>query len=550
METTEAETLAGEARRAPHVKRGVFLAGLFAMLLGAFVRLAPAVASGFPVNDGGLFYVFVREIQAADYRLPAYSNYNQAAIPFVYPPLSFYLTGWLSSLTDTSLLDLVRFLPPVISVLTIPAVYLLARRLTRSELSAAAAAVSFALLPTAFDFMIVGGGLPRALGFLFCLLTLHQAVGLHATGDRRLLLTTAIFASLTVLSHPVVAWFMVYSLAVLFLFQGAGKRALVNLLVVAAGTTLLTSPWWGICIARHGVGPFLAAFQAGTRSWSALLAPFLFMQTNELYLALLAVLALFGLFVSLRQKRYLLPVWLAAVFVFEPRLSATYAAIPTALLAGIGFGEFVFPGLAGVDVGQVPGAAVGPSDKPHGRTLSISGAGGWVVVLATAYLVVYLLVAAFLAAPRASLSRSQREAMQWIRSTVPAGSQFAIVSGIRLAGIDYVSEWFPALTDRVSVATPQGYEWFPGQLFDARLDLHTNLQDCGYQDVRCLEAWAVRSQSPYTHVYVVKAPPSEGAAEGTQDLYDSLLSSPDYEEIYNREDVAIFAYHPATAPSP
>jgi len=549
MQTTGAGTPPDRATRAVRLKQGVFFAGLSATLLGAFVRLAPALASGFPVNDGGLFYSFVQEIQAAHYGLPAYSNYNHAAIPFVYPPLSFYLTGLLSSLTGWSLLDLVRILPPLISILTIPAIYMLARRLIRSELSAAAAVICFALLPTAFDFMTVGGGLPRALGFLFCILTLHQAADLYATGRRRFVATAAIFASLTVLSHPVVAWFMVYSLVVLFLFQGAGKRGLVNLLMAGAGTLLLTSPWWGLCVARHGLDPFLAAFQVGTRSWSDLLAPFLFLHTNELYLALLAVFALFGLFVSLRQKQYLLPVWLAAVFLLEPRLSATYAAIPTALLAGMGFGHLASLGLTRLGASHAPHAAAGSSEGPDEGTLAISG-GGWVSVLATGYLVVYLLTAAFLAAPRAALPESQRQAMAWIRSSTPAGSEFAVISGIRLAGIDYVSEWFPALTDRVSVATPQGYEWFPGQVYDARWDLHTDLQDCGDQDVRCLKAWVVRSQSPFTHVYLVKVPDSAGAAEGTQDLYDSLSSSPDYEEIYGQGDVAIFAHHPAPSPSP
>lgn len=549
MERIEEPTLPGGARKAIPAKQGAILAGLFATLLGAFVRLAPALASGFPVSDGGLFYVFVQEIQAAHFRLPLYSNYNQAAIPFLYPPLSFYLTGLLSSLTGISVLDLLRFLPSLISIATIPAFYLLARRLMRAELPAAAAAISYALLPTAFDFMIVGGGLPRALGTLFCILTLHQAAGLFTAGRRSRLAAMAVFASLTVLSHPVVAWFMVYSLAILFIFLGANRRALWNSLVAGVAVMLLTSPWWGICIARHGLDPFLAAFQAGSRSWSALLAPFLFLQTNELYLTLLAVFSLLGLFLCVRRRRFLVPAWLASVFVLETRLTATYAAIPTALLAGIGYVGVILPGLSG--------SRDGFSEQDIDRTTGLSrerpagpGSGGWVAALATGYFLCYLLVAAYLAAPRDALPEPQRQAMQWVRTNTPATSQFVVVSGIGQAGIDYVSEWFPALTERVSVATPQGYEWFPGQVFDRRWDLHAELQDCGDQNAHCLEDWADRAHAPYTHVYLVKVLPRAGGAQGTQDLYVSLSGSADYEEIYDEEYVAIFAYHPTLTPSP
>ena len=165
--------------------------------------------------------------------------------------------------------------------------------------------------------MIVGGGLPRALGFLFAILTLHQASALYSGAGRARLASTTILASLTVLCHPVVAWFTFYSLAVLLLFKARNRRGLTVSAIVVVGTIVLTAPWWGTNIARHGVEPFLAAFQAGTRPWSAILAPFLFMQTNEPFLTLQAVFALLGLFFCLRRREFHLPVWLAAVFCLE-----------------------------------------------------------------------------------------------------------------------------------------------------------------------------------------------------------------------------------------
>ena len=554
MQSSSTETVQGTRSMAWLTSDGAWLAVLFATLLGAFVRLAPVLASEFPLNDGGLFYTLIRDLQAGSYQLPVFTSYNHASIPFVYPPLSFYLTGLFSDVTGLSLLELLHFLPSLVSIATIPASYLLARRLLASRTAAAIATISFALLPTAFDFMIVGGGLPRALGFLFSILTLHQAAGLYTRTSRMRLASTTILASLTVLCHPVVAWFTFYSLVVLLVFKAPNRRGLADSAIVVVGTVLLTAPWWGTSLARHGLSPFLGAFQAGTRPWSALLAPFLFMQTNEPYVTLQAVFAMLGLFLSLRRREFYLPVWMAAVFCLETRLTATYAVIPTALLVGIGYEGIVLRGLQGAVERLQAAAQPGRSSRPQ----SVSAAqaefdtrtGGRVGIIASAYFLVYLLIAAYLAAPRQALTESQRQSMQWIRENTPATSQFAVISGISPAGIDYVSEWFPALTDRTSVATPQGYEWFPDQVFNARWKAHSELQRCQRQGTGCLAAWAVDARITYTHVYVVKTPGIEGAEELEGRLYELLLESPSYVAIYDQKDVAVFTYRPVSPGAP
>jgi len=171
-------------------------------------------------------------------------------------------------------------------------------------------------------------------------------------------------------------------------------------------------------------------------------------------------------------------------------------------------------------------------------------------MIASTYFVLYLLIAAYLAAPRQALTESQRQSMQWIRENTPATSRFAVVSGIDSAGIDYVSEWFPALTDRTSVATPQGYEWFPDQVFDARWEAHSELQRCQRQGAGCLAAWALEARTTYTHVYVVKQPANEGAEGVGGGLYELLLESPSYVAIYDRKDVAVFTYRPVSPGAP
>ena len=69
-----------------------------ALLFGGIVRFLPVAMAGFPINDGGMFYVMVKELQANHFLLPAFTQYNLADIPFAYPPFGFYATALISSL--------------------------------------------------------------------------------------------------------------------------------------------------------------------------------------------------------------------------------------------------------------------------------------------------------------------------------------------------------------------------------------------------------------------------------------------------------------------
>ena len=63
---------------------------MLAVLLGGFVRFLPVVMAGFPVNDGGMFYVMIEELKANHFLLPAFTDYNLAGIPYAYTPFGFY----------------------------------------------------------------------------------------------------------------------------------------------------------------------------------------------------------------------------------------------------------------------------------------------------------------------------------------------------------------------------------------------------------------------------------------------------------------------------
>ncbi len=68
----------------------------------------------------------VEDLRANHFSLPFFASYNGGYIPFVYPPFGLYLTGVLAHLGFDPL-ALFRWLPGILSTLSIPAFYLLAR---------------------------------------------------------------------------------------------------------------------------------------------------------------------------------------------------------------------------------------------------------------------------------------------------------------------------------------------------------------------------------------------------------------------------------------
>src|SRR3990172_545537 len=120
---------------------------LLALLLGGIVRFMPVFMAGFPVNDGGMFYIMVEELKAGHFLIPAFTQYNLADIPYAYPPFGLYATALISGLLRIPALGVVRWLPPLVSTLSLLAFYLLAAETLGSRLQAALATIFYGLVP-------------------------------------------------------------------------------------------------------------------------------------------------------------------------------------------------------------------------------------------------------------------------------------------------------------------------------------------------------------------------------------------------------------------
>ena len=455
------------------------------LILGGFVRLVPILSLDFPLNDGGAFYQMILDLKTAGYALPVFTGYNKAGIPYSYPPLSFYIAGSLSDLFNLDLLSVLRFLPAMISILTIPAFYFFARKLFPDYKKSLFATFAFALLPTSFDWLVVGGGLSRSFGYLFVILFFSQFYALLKQGGIKPLIMSIIFATLTLLSHPGTAFFACYgSIIILFFHWKESDQWFRKVLFVGLGTLLLASPWWLTVLINHGFRVFIYPFQTENPSLASILTPFTFLFTNEPLLDILAFLGLIGVFICLKKRGYFLPAWLFLIFLFESRLGATYAVLPMSLLVSVGIVDGFLPIL------------MKHSDQKK------TGEIGWVARLAFVFLGFYAILNAYLGVVYQVVTEDQGDAMDWISKNTPEDSQFLVLSGTPEYGIDPVSEWFPTLSQRHSLTTPQLHEWLPNQEFSKRVRLHADLQQCLDRDFQCIEAWAKDNSIHFSHVYI------------------------------------------------
>ncbi len=499
---------------------------LLATLAGGIARAAPVLAAGFPVNDGGLFASFVDAILAGPQLLPDTISYNGLNAPFAYPPLAFLATAGLERVLPIGIVEWLRWIPLTVSIAAIPAFALLALELAPTRVHAVIAVFAFALVPSTFEWLVMGGGLTRAPGFLLAILTVWMGVRFLRTQGRAWL-GTGICLGLTVLTHPAAGLFAALSLVLVTLARARGRRAWAGMIAAAAVGVAITSPWLLLVVGRHGIAPLLSAGGTGANLMQSAFYLLSAQLTDEPLWGLTAGLAVLGFIYLIAMRRYFVPVWVLAMVIVDPRSAATHVSIPLAILAAVGLLDVVVARLVrvGGDLASAPGW---PDAVLRSRAVSATLGGALVLALLSAFLAPYLL------SPMASLSADARAAMAWAESSMPSTSNVVIVTG-RTWYEDATSEWFPYLSRRHSVATVQGFEWAGASAWQSQRSLSDALRDQATDTITSLESWARRYRVGYDYVYLPKGP--LGGARSREDccsaLRSTLIASPDYEIVYD-----------------
>lgn len=511
----------------PRIATRVYiLAAIFA--LGAALRIAPLIGSTFPVNDGGMFLTMAEEIHQQGFALPAFTAYNQAGTPFTYPPLGLYLTalfGWLG----VDWFEALRVFPVALSVATVPISYCIGRRLLGEWGPAALAAALFAFSTGSYQWLVMGGGVTRALGLLAALSAIYFAIRMYSERPAWPIIACGVSLGATGLSHPQAFVFAALSVPLLLPFTATvWRQAARRMLMTLAVAALLLAPWLGVTLARHGVQPFVSAAGTGGGTFLGLIS-LVASRTSGGYLDVLGVATSFALLYCIARRHWLPAVWVLAIAVADSRALQPYLALPAALAVAY-FAR---------DLGR----AIASQRTRGGHTWQYRSLMPVLAAAVTSAVFIDSGVSQAMAgSPLRSLPPATRSAMAWVGANTEPTARFLVVSG-RYWPQDAEAEWFPVLAQRRSLATVQGTEW-QGR-YTEQVERAGELPTCVVEaDRACIERW-FEGAGDVDYMFLVDTPPHElGGMECCQQLANQVSSMYDTEVVHREGSVLVVRLTP------
>ena len=502
---------------------GARAALLAVVVAGSLLRALPILAGDFPVNDGGLFTVMTDEIRANAFALPSVTTYNDASIPFAYPPLALYVAAIVSVLgVETT--DVLRLAPLLFTVATVPVMYLISRAVFGGWDLAIIAAALFAFTTGSYQWLVMGGGLTRSFGFLMALIAIYCAVRMYREGSPWVAIACGGALGATGLSHPQAAVFGALSVPLLLPFvateRARGARRLVLAIVVAA---LVVLPWLTIVVVNHGLTPLMSAVGTGGAALLGVVS-LASSRTSGGYLEVIGIATTLGLVICCVRRFWLPPAWILVIAIADSRAGQPYLSVPAALAIAFLLGDIAR---------MVRRSLVA---QPRMRWARLVPAGLSLVVVGAAFFD-SLASQSVPGSPLRSLPSETRSAMAWVEAETEPDARFVVLSG-RYWALDAEAEWFPALADRVSLATVQGSEWV-GR-YAEQVERAGELPACVVEDdLECIREWfAYIGEADY--LFLVDTPARElGGVECCHQLADQLSGIYDTEVVHREGPVLI-----------
>jgi hypothetical protein len=506
---------------------GFFL--ILTFVFGIGVRILPLLRVDFPLVDGGMFYTMIKDLQAASFSLPVFTTYNNAHIPFAYPPLGFYLAGILNSATNISILHILQWLPVIVTILNIPLFYYFAKQMLGSEPRASLATLIFALTPNSYWWNIVGGGLTRSLGALFFTATILSVHQMYQRRTKVWVVAAIVSAAGSVLSHPAWALHSVIASILLWWFYGRDKQGSLYSIIVGLGVVVLTSPWWVTVIQNHGIGALLNASTV-TNSRLLFWTVFFALSFTGEYAPVIAVFGLVGLFMYLARKDYFLVAWVLLCLFVDPRGGLPVVTFPFSIMAVTALADGIASRLSTVNAG---------SSSPDGWMDSLKFNSGRLFFGFFILLFVYNAYKVSNTLSFQVLGVEERKAIEWAKTNTDADENFLILDEQGNPLLSPLTEWFPALAERRSIATIQGTEWLSekrhyNELYATITDIH----QCLYQDVDCL--YKFQDGLPDGYEYIMLSSKRQSGNKSQLPLLVSLSENSDFTLVYNSQNIFIF----------
>lgn len=506
-------------------------------VMGSFLRIRYLAGSDFPLNDGGMFYSMILDLQANHYQLPAFTSYNLSNIPYAYPPLSFYTVGFLNQYLSINLLALFRFYPLFFNILSIPLFYFLARELShQNKFRSIIATAFYAILLSSYEWLIIGGGLTRspAQTFFICALTFYLVY--LRTSQRKFFVISVSFAALMTSHHLEYAWMLAFSI-VLFSYQK--NRVIQNsirVIIYFFLLVLLISPYWLTILGYHGLSPFISAFSSGDFNLFASISRLITLVFTEEFLSnYINILAILGIFFTLFTRQNLkISFWLFLITILDNRSAFRSLVFPVVILAAVGL-DYILEALKS----SYTSSRSAISEKALAREVSA------LTILFIGFSILYPFFLGLLNTSSeqlvlSSITNSEIQSMEWVKENTSKDSQFIVINSSESWIVDRIGEWFPALAQRKSLTTVQGNEWFPKQEYQSVKQLSNQLRQCIKSGLPCPDFWKNSNTSTPKYIYIARSECNPNVNGCQQRLKSLFGDSIEYQMVYENDSVEIF----------
>jgi hypothetical protein len=441
------------------------------MITGAAIRLVPLMLNSIqaPFHLGGLFYEVSRQILQNDFKLPAtIPFYSADGIPFLYPPLAFYLQALVIKLFNPPQFLTTNLLPALAAILCLPAFYWMIMVRAEDRRVVIAALFAFAFMPSAFINQIEGAGLAESYGLLAMTLYLGWLYRLEHYHRTSACLWAGLLLGACILSSPgsayggVILTFFLLGRAAWNGIQTRSADNIARLILVGIIGLLVSSPYWITILIRQDVEPFIKAFLS-EQDGSAFINQIRYMITFKpadmitfigdegVYGFLFDWLIFAGLIWAFLNKQLFQILMFFSLWII-PREGCWLVVLPAALLAGWGTVNIVLPLLNKAFIKLV---------KP-GRLPLAPGV--------LALLLVLIAVMGSVNAVQALQGQSEMNVspefiadLHSMKNSLPEDGHVLVVGNTALR------EWAPALLERQVINCEFGLEWEPDELEIVRL---------------------------------------------------------------------------------
>jgi hypothetical protein len=295
------------------------------------------------------------------------------------------------------------------------------------------------------------------------------------------------------------------------------------IMVLLVGVLLLSSPWWVTILQHHGIAAFYQAGQVTHSRWLFWTILFALSFTGE-YTTVIAVFALIGFFIQLAKKKTFFPLWAMICLIADPRGGIPASIFPFTVLAMSALTEGIAPQLLNIKTDNQY-----PDSWAHSLYTKIGR-------LFFGFFILLFLYNAYNVSNTLSyqvLGPEEFEAINWVKSNTGVTDHFLILDEQGNPLLSPLTEWFPALAGRRSIATLQGTEWLGGDKhYNKQYPAIASLHECLYKDVNCLYDLRDKMTDEYNFIIV--------SSKNSIPLLISLENHTDFTLAYSSPMIKIF----------